>query len=114
MKPFTQPNVDNAQKKTYNYRLCRGRIVAFGRLKARWRRLMKRNDMLIENVPNIIATACNMCEIHGDTFDESWVPATSEDLSQSESHLHRGTTTSRSATTREALINHFNNDHESC
>ena len=65
----------------------------------------------------VIAAACvlhNICEIHGDTFDESWVLATSEDLSQPESHLHRGTTTSRSATTREALINHFNNDHESC
>ena len=78
---------------------------------------MKRDDMLIENVPNVIAAACvlhNMCEIHGDTFDKSWVPATSEDLSQSESNLHRGTTTSRSATIREILINHFNNDYESC
>ena len=34
---------------------------------------MKCNDMLIENVPNVIAAACvlhNMCEIHGDIFDE--------------------------------------------
>ena len=25
---------------------------AYGRLKGRWRRLMKRNDMCIENIPN--------------------------------------------------------------
>jgi len=69
MKPFTQPNVDIAQKRTYNYRKCRGRIVveiAFGRLKARWRRLIKRNDMVVRKVPNVISAACvlrNMCEI---------------------------------------------------
>ena len=47
MKPYNQPSVDSTEKKTYNYRLCRGRIVveiAFRHLKARWRQLLKRND----------------------------------------------------------------------
>lgn len=89
MKPFTQPNADTAQKRTYNYRICRGCIVveiAFGCLKARWRRLIKQNDMIVRNVPNvIIAAACvlhNMCEIHGDAFDESWFMTENDDPSQ--------------------------------
>jgi len=44
MKPYNQPSVDSTEKSTYNYRMSRGRIVveiAFGRLKARWRRLLK-------------------------------------------------------------------------
>ena len=48
MKPFTHGTSLTAEQKTYNYRLCRARIVvenAYGRLKARWRRLMKRNDV---------------------------------------------------------------------
>jgi len=63
----------------YNYRVSRGRIVvenAFGRLKGRWRRLMKRNDMLVENVPTIIAAACvlhKICEVHNEMFDDSWL-----------------------------------------
>ena len=44
MKPYNQPSVDSAEKSTYNYRISRGLIVveiAFGRLKACWRRLLK-------------------------------------------------------------------------
>jgi len=65
--------------------------IAFGRLKARWKRLIKQNDMVVRKVPNVIAAACvlhNMCEIHGDTFPS---------------------TTTGSTTIREALIYHFSN-----
>jgi len=47
--------------------------IAFGRLKARWRRLAKQIDMDIDNVANIIAACCvlhNLCEIHHDSFNE--------------------------------------------
>ena len=77
MKPYSQTSVDSTEKTTYSYRICRGCIVvatAFGCLKSRWRRLLKRNDMLVKNVPNIVAAACvlhNICEIHGDAFDDS-------------------------------------------
>ena len=65
--------------KYYNYRLSRARIVvenAFGRLKARWRQLLKQNDMSIENVPMVVTTCCilhNMCEKQGDAFDSDWL-----------------------------------------
>ena len=57
--------------KNFNYRLSRARIVsenAFGRLKARWRRPLKQNDMSISIVPNVIMACCilyNVCEVHG-------------------------------------------------
>ena len=78
IKPFSQTASLTRAQQNFNYRLSHARIVVentFGRLKARWRRLMKQNDMEIANVPNIIAACCvlhNMCEIHGDTFNEAW------------------------------------------
>ena len=44
---------------------------AYGRLKGRWRRLMKENEKDVRNIPIVISACCvlhNMCEIHGDTI----------------------------------------------
>ena len=79
MKPLSCSSDLTTQQHTYNYRLSRGRIVfenAFGRLKARWQRLMKRNDMYMHNVLVVAATACilhNICEIHHDQFNDAWL-----------------------------------------
>jgi len=65
--------------RTFNYRISRGRVVvemAFGRLKAQWRRLSKKIDMHINNVPNVVLACCilhNVCEIHDDEFNEEWL-----------------------------------------
>ena len=78
LKPFSQTGSISSAQQTFNYRLSRARIVvenAFGRLKARWRRLMKQNDMDISNVPKGVTACCilhNLCEIHGDKFNETW------------------------------------------
>lgn len=79
MKPFPHNSTLTHDERVFNDRLCRARVVVengFGRLKARWRRLSKRNDMNINNVPCIV-TACvilhNLCEIHGDTFNQAWL-----------------------------------------
>ena len=61
MKPFSQSAAATPQQRTYNYRISRARIVvknAYGRLKARWRRLLKRNDMHVNNVPVGVTAAC--------------------------------------------------------
>ena len=37
---------------------------------------MKRNDMSIENIPNVVTAACilqNVREIHGESFNEAWL-----------------------------------------
>ena len=73
MKPFTH---GTPQQKTFNYRICRARIVvenAYGRLKARWRKLMKRNDMTIDNVITCVCVLHNICEVHGETFNDAWL-----------------------------------------
>ena len=77
MKSFPDNGRLSRQQKLFNYRLSRARVVvehAYGRLKGRWRCLLKRLDVSVEDVPSVIATCCvlhNICEMHGDTFDES-------------------------------------------
>ena len=91
------------QQYTYNYKISRGRIVlenAFGQLKARWCRLMKRNDMYMHNVPVVAATASvlhNVCEIHHDQFNDDWL-IDNDDLAQLATTSFRdiGTSDSRS------------------
>ena len=81
MKPFSTFTPLSLQLKIFNYRICGGRIVVelvFGHTctKAHWRRLLKRNGVLIPNVPNVFAACCtlhNICEIHGDVFSEELV-----------------------------------------
>ena len=63
MKPHNLTSLDSAEKCTYNYRISQGHIIAeivFGQLKACWRRLLKQNDMHIENIPTIASATCSV------------------------------------------------------
>ena len=77
-KPYVEHPGSNQKDRIFNYRQSRARMCAenaFGRLKGRWRYLMKRMDYDIDNVPNIIAacvTLHNLCEILGDQCREEW------------------------------------------
>lgn len=113
MKPFIDsPSLTNEQKH-FNYRLSRARIVvenAFGRLKARWRHLMKRNDMRMDGVPCVISACCilhNLCEIHGESFHDSWMQHQSEEEQPQSSP--RQATAARDApqNVRNALMRHL-------
>ena len=113
MKPYVQSLLTTDEKKKIID--SRARIVvenAFSRLKARWQRLMKRNDMLVENVPTIIAAACilhNVCEIHNETFDESWLSLCHEDtLPQPSVGDRRAGGGDRAKEVRDGLVRHFN------
>ena len=49
--------------------------IAFGRLEGCWRILLKRLDMKTRNVPLAVGACCtlhNICEIHGEAFDDNW------------------------------------------
>jgi len=114
MKPFSYSSELTTEQRTYNYRICRARIVAenaFGRLKARWRRLMKRNDMFIHNVPAVAAAACvlhNICEIHHDQFNDAWL-VDDNGLAQPDTTVFRdiNASSSRSRQIRGALVTYF-------
>lgn len=79
MKAFPDNGRLSQQQKHFNYRLSRARVVvehSYGRLKGRWRCLLKRLDIATCDVPQVIAACCvlhNVCEIHGDAFNEQWM-----------------------------------------
>ena len=85
---------------------------AYGRLKARWRRLMKRNDMHTNHIPTVVAAACilhNMCEVHGERFNDAWL----QDVVQSGSNYSSPPTVCRDGRNespkqvRDALVQYF-------
>jgi len=113
MKPFAHNTDLTGPQRNYNYRVCRARIsveIAFGRLKGRWRRLMKRNDMNLDNIPHVITTACilhNICETHGEHFNDTWM----EDESDQPEVITRDTTTTGPPQqVRNALVDYFQNN----
>lgn len=58
MKPFPHNSTLSRAQRSFNFHLSSSCIVvenAFGRLKARWWRLCKLNDMHIDNVPNVLS-----------------------------------------------------------
>ncbi|KAK9979860.1 hypothetical protein ABG768_013268 [Culter alburnus] len=79
MKPFTDNGQLTPQKLVYNQKTSRARVVvenAFGRLKGRWRCLLKRNDCSTHKVKSLVIACCvlhNLCEMNGDEFREEWV-----------------------------------------
>ena len=117
MKPFQYSSDLTSQQRTFNYRMSRAHIVienAFGRLKARWLRLMKRNDMYVHNVPVVAATVCilhNICEIHHEHCKDAWLAST-DDLTQPPPTICQdvGASDSRSRQVREALVTYFTNN----
>ena len=92
MKAHSGTGLSDKQKK-YNRRLSRACVVvecAFGRLKGRWRSLLKRNDMRLDYLCNA-ATACvlhNICEVHRDAFDEQWLVEETPVPNVEEAHCH--------------------------
>ena len=83
MKPYPQHATMTRKMEHFNYRQSRARMVvenAFGRLKGRWRCLLKRLDCDISNVGNIVASCVvlhNMCELFGDVCLPEWIESSS-------------------------------------
>lgn len=118
MKPFAFNTALTNQQKVFNYNLSKARIVvenAFGRLKARWRRLTKRNDMNVSNVPHIVTACCilhNVCELFGDEIPDGWMNELSADLLEQPSTISPGATErpeSDAKVVRDVLVNYYNN-----
>lgn len=85
LKPFSDTGRLTAEQQVYNMKISRARVVvenAFGRLKGRWRCLMKRNDCAVDLVKSMVQTCCalhNLCESHGVAYESAWdSPSASE------------------------------------
>ncbi|KAM7308472.1 protein ANTAGONIST OF LIKE HETEROCHROMATIN PROTEIN 1 [Ixodes scapularis] len=78
MKPFPH-SLDHPQDEgDYNYALSKARRVvenAFGRLKARFRIVLKRKEVRVDNVNAVVRAHCilhNVCETLNDGADKQW------------------------------------------
>ena len=113
MKPYPQSLATTRNQITYNYRISRARIVvenAFGRLKGRWRRLLKRNDMIVENVSTVVAAACvlhNLCEMHNEPFNDSWLTTDTNEQPQSQANVQQSTSQQSAHQIQAALEEYF-------
>ena len=82
MKAFQDNGSLTRSEKRFNYRLSKTRVVVehtYGRLKRRWRCLLKRLDVSTDSVPGLVGACCvlhNMCEMQGDNFDQEWMEGT--------------------------------------
>lgn len=114
IKPFVHNSPLTPAQQSFNYHLSRSRMVvelAFGRLKGRWRRLCKRNDMYIDNVPCITTACCilhNVCERHNDTFNDIWLEEAENACQQPPTQPFLGNAASPTATAiRNSLVQYF-------
>ncbi|KAG1676485.1 Protein ALP1-like [Nymphon striatum] len=79
MKGFSDNGRLSAQQIKFNYMLSCNRMTienSFGRLKGRWRRLLKRIDYATDIVPDLITACCvlhNICEKERDQFRDDWL-----------------------------------------
>lgn len=84
MKGYPDDGHLTREQRRFNDRLSHARTTverAFGRLKGRWRCLLKKMDVSISRVPVIVSSCCvlhNLCETQGDEFLEDWMEGVEE------------------------------------
>ena len=104
MKPYLENALTTPQEQIFNYRQSRARMVvenAFGRLKGKWRCLMKRMDFyLLPNIINIVAaciTLHNFQEIKDNSNIEEWISRSNMFQSHTVVPVHNSATDIRDA-----------------
>lgn len=108
MKPFSDTGRLSRQQQNF--------VVenVYGRLKGRWRCLLKRNDCKLESVQVQVASCCtlnNICEVHGERFNEDLGNFTQDpQFSQPASATSQRASNERAETVRNALMNYFSSN----
>ena len=112
MKPYPGTGLGLKEKK-FNTRLSRAHVVvecAFGRLKGRWRSLLKRNDVRIESMTTLITACCilhNVCEVHQDSFDDHWLDEEVQDSFTTPTTASTNTSSATALAIRHALCDYI-------
>ncbi|XP_055716867.1 uncharacterized protein LOC129810425 [Phlebotomus papatasi] len=115
MKDFNEPNLPE-EKDQFNKRLNRARVsveAAFGRLKGRWRILLKRSEIGHTFMPEVVAACCslhNFVEDENETFHINWnlTPADLEQLPQPKKYMCQENDSLEGSIIRNTLVNYNN------
>lgn len=114
MKAFPDTGHLTQHQRQFNYRLSRARVVvehSYGKLKGRWRCLMKRLDISVVDVPEVVAACCvlhNICEVHGDSFNSEWAEGINLHTCNISTAALTTTTSNLAVDIRNTLMSYFN------
>ncbi|XP_033109534.1 protein ALP1-like [Anneissia japonica] len=112
IRPFIGRGCLNRSERMFNYKHSATRMTvekAFGRLKGRWRILLKENEHELDNIRPIVQTCCtlhNICEISNSFYNPSWNEGV--ELDSSTETVCRQPPTESAKTIRESLVMHLN------
>lgn len=114
LKPYSEMEALTPHQLVFNYTLSQAHAIiddTFGRLKARWQCLLKRNDCSLELIPTMITACCilhNVCEKHNDGFNSEWLGVLGqEEFPQPNQMVSDRTVDSQAEEIREALSVYF-------
>ena len=114
MKAYPNNGHLTHEQKRFNYRLSKARVVVehcYGRLKGRWRCVLKRLDVDVNDVPELVAACCvlhNICEIHREEFSDDLLEGVESQASDRGSAVASSIQPQESAVNiRNALTSHF-------
>ena len=113
MKAYPNNRHLTSEQQRFNYHLRKACVVhvvkhSYGRLKGRWRCLLKRLDVDISDAQEVVAACCvlhNVCEVHGEEFNEEWLEGTDSQESASASASVQSQTSAIAI--RNALMSYF-------
>ncbi|XP_073699849.1 uncharacterized protein [Garra rufa] len=117
VKPFTDTGRLTEQQDMFNARISRARVMvetAFGRLKGRWRCLLKRNDCDLDLAREMVVACCilhNLCEQHNEVCRPEWMASDSPQYQQPSTPLpERERFIPEADVVRACLLRHFSHN----
>ena len=85
MKSYINNGSLSPEQQEFNSRLSHARVIVvehtFGHLKGRWRCLCSKLGVHVNDVPELVGACCvlhNICQLHGEGFDEQWLDESSQ------------------------------------